>query len=98
MKYYYKLFILNIGNEKILSTKVGNETIFDIMKLIESVDVEDDGVSHGKKICQNAIYASENDMQLLSLLLQRDIILYSYEGKIRKFPSERRKATASLPP
>ena len=77
--------------EKILSTKIGNETIFDIMKLIESVDVEDDGVSHGKKICQNAIYASENDMQLLSLLLQRDIILYSYEGKIRKFPSERRK-------
>ena len=41
--------------EKILSTKVGNETIFDIMKLIESVDLEDDGVNHGKKICQNPV-------------------------------------------
>ena len=61
------------------------------MKLMESVDVEDDGVNHGEKICQDGIYASENDMQLLSLLLQRDILLYSYEGKLRKFPSERRK-------
>ena len=77
--------------EKILSTKVGNETIFNIMKMIESVDIEDDDTSHGKKICQDGIYASENDIQLLSFLLQRDILLYSYEGKLRKFPSERRK-------